>query len=481
MKISLRLKAILLILLITVSLGGAAVFISSQSNGNIIDTQYKTMATDTANTVAVSLDPKEVRKLRDAVMSIYRNTENKVGSEEWGSPEFDEYIARFTSVSEMPEFDSVREDMAKIQNVINVDCIYLIYVDVDTKSAVYLVDADPEEPCPPGCFDPVYEVNYACLTDPTLGFPAYITNTEEYGWLLTTGTPVYDGDEVIAYASVDISMEEIRKVQRYNVIELLILLLIGMFVICCLCILLVDSFVVKPINELSGVAEKYWDSSAPGVKNDFSKLKISSNDEIGVLSDSMKKMEEDINAYFLSLDSTRQELYYVKEESDNMRRLANKDALTGIRNKTAYDVEIRNVENDAKRKGIPFGLVMVDLNYLKVINDTYGHDKGNVVIKNTSDLVCETFKHSPVFRIGGDEFVVIIRNHDLENVDDLIKEFKTSTDMLSSDKSLRKWERISAAIGYAVFTEEDTNADDVFKRADSAMYEDKKNMKAARE
>ena len=51
---------------------------------------------------------------------------------------------------------------------------------------MYLVDAATEDPCPTGCIDPLYDINRGVLTNPEIGFPAYITDTPEYGWLVST-------------------------------------------------------------------------------------------------------------------------------------------------------------------------------------------------------------------------------------------------------------------------------------------------------
>ncbi len=124
---------------------------------------------------------------------------------------------------------------------------------------------------------------------------------------------------------------------------------------------------------------------------------------------------------------------------------------------------------------------MVDLNFLKRTNDTYGHEKGNVSIKNLCALVCLVFKHSPVFRVGGDEFVVILKNQDLQNVEHLMSRFNGSLEELQQDSTLEPWERISAAIGYALYDQGlDGSVEDVFKRADKAMYDRKTAMKAER-
>ena len=99
---------------------------------------------------------------------------------------------------------------------------------------------------------------------------------------------------------------------------------------------------------------------------------------------------------------------------------------------------------------------MVDLNFLKRINDTYGHEQGNIAIKKLCYIVCHVFEHSPVFRIGGDEFVIILENDDYKNIESLIKEFNDNASI-------------------------DSSAANVFKRADKAMYNRKREMKAIRE
>ena len=126
-------------------------------------------------------------------------------------------------------------------------------------------------------------------------------------------------------------------------------------------------------------------------------------------------------------------------------------------------------------------MIVFDLNNLKQINDTMGHETGDRYLRDASHLICRTFVHSPVFRIGGDEFAVILKNDDLKNVNALVEKFNTSLDEMASDETQEPWERISAAIGIAMYDPiRDNNFTNVFKRADKAMYERKKEMKAVR-
>jgi len=211
--------------------------------------------------------------------------------------------------------------------------------------------------------------------------------------------------------------------------------------------------------------------------------RIKGNDEIHDLAVQISIMISSISIYMNSLIEKNRQLTEAQNKIRAANELANRDALTGIRNKTSYDGEVRKIEDwIVNEKFDRFGIAMVDLNYLKVINDNFGHEKGNISIKKICMIVCKNFTHSPVFRIGGDEFVVILENEDYDNAIELVRKFKKTLNEISGDDSLEPWEKVSAAIGWTMFDPEtDKGVQSVFKRADDLMYEDKKAMKAARE
>ena len=204
MKISLKVKAVVLIIAIAVILGAVSLFFSTILIKDIIDRQFRTRANDLAATVAVTIDSGYASSLQRAVSDIYDSLDNKVGSEAWGTPEFEEYVSNYSQLYESMGYKTLLESLRAIQEKNSVDCIYLLYADEPTKSAIYLVDAALEGACPIGCFDPIYEVNMQVFDDPAIGFPAYITDTEEYGWLVTAAAPVYDiTGNVVCYAAVN--------------------------------------------------------------------------------------------------------------------------------------------------------------------------------------------------------------------------------------------------------------------------------------
>ena len=126
-----------------------------------------------------------------------------------------------------------------------------------------------------------------------------------------------------------------------------------------------------------------------------------------------------------------------------------------------------------------FAIVMGDLNYLKRINDSYGHDKGNEYIKGMHAMLAEAFTESPIFRIGGDEFVVIVQDRELERCEELVAGLRERMEKTMRDGSLEPWERISTAFGIGRYAS-GNDVEAVFKKADIAMYEEKKRMHAER-
>ncbi|MBR5421098.1 MAG: diguanylate cyclase [Lachnospiraceae bacterium] len=455
---------------------------SSSIISNIINDEYCRSADELASSVAAVLDGDQVMRLREKTMAVYDTADNKVLSDDWGSPEFNAYVALFSELEKDADFIELRSLLKKIQDENTVKCIYLCYMNHTDQVCMYICDADPEEPCPPGCLDHVEEFNYDSYANGGGDYPAYITNTEEYGWLVTSLMPVYDSKgNIAAHAGVDVSMDMIRKQQRNYVMLTGLVLIVLSFIVSLIGIYLVDSALVRPLRTLADAALNYCRENGSDLKHGFELIKISNRDEIGDLADSMKQMERDINDYYTNLFAAQQEIIATREQARRMNEMANKDALTNVRNKRAYDIEAEHLEETVRDGDKDFAIAIVDMNYLKRINDRYGHEMGDMAIQKLCSIVCRIFRHSPVFRYGGDEFVIILKNHDLKCIDTLIREFKDELKQLAEDKELKPWEQISAAIGCAHYDEKtDKNVGDVFKRADMAMYEDKQSMKSAR-
>lgn len=166
------------------------------------------------------------------------------------------------------------------------------------------------------------------------------------------------------------------------------------------------------------------------------------------------------------------------EHVSKMKGIVYTDALTNVKNQASYEKKLKMLDIHA---GIQpdYAIVMMDINHLKIMNDKYGHEHGNDYIKGCCHMLCNVYAHSPVYRIGGDEFVTVLKERDYEARYELLEELRKQFRESSSRKDVEPWERYSAAIGMAVRKDgEDSKA--VFERADQAMYEEKVAMHAER-
>ena len=162
------------------------------------------------------------------------------------------------------------------------------------------------------------------------------------------------------------------------------------------------------------------------------------------------------------------------DERDQARTAAFTDPLTGVKSKHAFAVQEGMLETQiTDGEAGEFGVIVCDVNGLKKINDTLGHKAGDEYIRSACQLLCAFFKHSPVYRIGGDEFVVLLQGRDYEARNDLLREINAKIEEnVSSGKAV-------ASLGLAEFDQErDQSFHEVFKRADDRMYERKIQLKS---
>ena len=217
--------------------------------------------------------------------------------------------------------------------------------------------------------------------------------------------------------------------------------------------------IVTPLKKLTVAAKEL---SLTDMSQDVD-LPVDSKDEIGTL------------ARVLSETYSR-----IREYSVYINALAYRDSLTGIKNSTAYIEAINEINKEINHSNPLFGVIVADINNLKQTNDRYGHDIGNELIVRTANIMSETFKTSSVYRIGGDEFVIILKNRDFdkyrERIAKMDKHFSEAFIEADGDKI-----PVSLARGVALFDSKiDKVYGDVLEKADQAMYMNKEEMKAAK-
>lgn len=167
----------------------------------------------------------------------------------------------------------------------------------------------------------------------------------------------------------------------------------------------------------------------------------------------------------------------IQEMANKLEGYVYRDKLTGLRNAAAYMNKAAELDAQSKLiSGLHYGVILFDVNFLKKVNDKYGHQAGNQLIRHASRVICKVFTHSPVYRVGGDEFVAVLQQQDYDNREELICRFDEKIAEASfkvNDETIN----LSVARGLAIHMDGMDFAD-VAKRADFMMYIHKAAIKA---
>ena len=170
----------------------------------------------------------------------------------------------------------------------------------------------------------------------------------------------------------------------------------------------------------------------------------------------------------------------VKREKEYLINLArakdeaNRDGLTGIRNRHAYLEYVAELSRQIEHGEVTsYAIVVFDVNGLKAINDTLGHQAGDRYIQEACRIICQVFKRSPVFRIGGDEFVTVAKGDDYVNIEHLVDQIELMNSRNGAHGGIVIAAGMAKATGVA-------DIRTVFEQADARMYEDKKRLKKNR-
>lgn len=251
---------------------------------------------------------------------------------------------------------------------------------------------------------------------------------------------------------VTVPEKEINSVRNklifYDLIAMIIVLVVATVIT-----IHFTTIIVKPIKHLTEVSKRIAAGELDAV------IECNTKDEIGILaarySDTVKMLKKYI---------------------DKINKQAYTDAATDVGNKAAYQNEVQRIEKLRNPADGDYAVFVMDINYLKMYNDKYGHEFGDMLISDASALIKHTFGEYNIYRVGGDEFAVIINSPEDGLCERLIKEFKSDQELFN--RNAKHYELgVRIAVGYAVNSSDDSDYIDVFKRADKQMYLDKQDIK----
>ncbi len=213
--------------------------------------------------------------------------------------------------------------------------------------------------------------------------------------------------------------------------------------------------IVVPLKAIDAAAKRIGEGSYD------QPLPITHNDELGELSQNMNRS-----------------MGKMKTMVQQLETLALEDKLTKVGNNTAYEQQVTEINQRmaARDPNLVFSVLMIDVNGMKGINDQFGHTMGNELLRHTVQFIRTTYAYSPIFRIGGDEFLVLVTGKDYQNRFALLEQL-TPYSQKRNYQQERPWEQLAFAVGMSDYLPEtDTTYQEIFLRADAAMYQNKKSV-----
>ncbi|MCR5717416.1 MAG: diguanylate cyclase [Oscillospiraceae bacterium] len=471
-----------IILTLLIASFGTAV-ISYRLSADQIDSYYKSITIDSARNFASLLDADYLRLLRDAAASEEFQQLRDAAEEE------DDEAAIETYLREHELWDGYAATRKQLMNYLgNMDDIKYLYIvapgDANAEYDMYLVDDEENPLYETGYYEP-REAEFAGVDFSRTELPPSISNGD-WGWLCSAFAPVFDASgEFVCIVGCDVGMDDIMSQRHHSLLYILIGALIFSAVVLACAVWFIRRIAVKPLNLLTAEMRKFKPAENISYEQaGVAQLDLKNNDEISDLYQGIRTMQINIIDYLNNMSALQKDKE--RAESDvkakeiqigQISQEAYRDVLTGVGSKTAYTKKIAQLNADIEEGHACFALVMVDLNDLKRINDKYGHKAGDSYIKGCCRMICERYKHSPIYRIGGDEFIIILQGRDYENRFRHLEDIKAEFEAAYSKQNCEPWERYSASIGMADYASDDNTVELVFKQADREMYENKKAFK----
>lgn len=301
------------------------------------------------------------------------------------------------------------------------------------------------------------------------------------GYLLAYFRPVFDGEgKYQCHVCVALSMEELYMANLSYLVGTIVVFAIVITLVVIIDVIVVRRDVIRPLRNMSECAASFaYDTETERFRNvqAMEALNVQTRDEIEELYYEFMSVMKESLYYMTNLNRAKSDMQEQEERLDQISETAYKDALTRVGNQASFNKLSDILSKDMESGKAEFAIVMVDLNNLKYVNDTFGHKLGDNYIRGCCNIICRIYKRSPVFRVGGDEFVVVLRNEDYMSRLLRLTQITEAFMAAYGNPDKEPWERYSASVGMAECEPSDISVEQVLKRADQAMYQSKMKFK----
>jgi len=168
-----------------------------------------------------------------------------------------------------------------------------------------------------------------------------------------------------------------------------------------------------------------------------------------------------------------------KELEEKLRAQAMTDPLTGVFNRRYLQAQATTEISRARRQNLPIALIAIDIDHFKHINDTYGHDAGDDVLKNFTKIVTKLLRQEDLLcRVGGEEFAILLPNTSLSQAEQVAERIRRTTAATPINVTAEHAEQalwLTASLGVTTILDNEKALKPALKRADIGLYQAKEN------
>jgi diguanylate cyclase (GGDEF)-like protein len=344
------------------------------------------------------------------------------------------------------------------------------------KGVTYVYDTDPSDMwCELGYFDPYEYISeegtverlYTEATaeqfmrggsvDPVMGI------LTQYGWTITVNEPLYGSDGTLkGYVGIDFDVNDVMNERTTYLWQLALIVLSLTVLFAVLYLLIIRRTIINPINSMAKAADSFLVSNQGSdesiVESDILSLDIKTKDEMESLAEALKSMVRKIDEHLANL-----KIATIKSETD---------ALTGLLNRAGFEQRVSTLLRLSSEKSQINAFMVIDVDYFKAVNDSSGHSAGDEVLAECAKALRRVMRESDVVgRFGGDEFAVYCTSiGSTEMAKTKAQQIRDEWLKIIPPESEKG---VTASIGISFSPKDGQEYQELFDRADEALYQAK--------
>jgi diguanylate cyclase (GGDEF)-like protein len=374
------------------------------------------------------------------------------------------------------EYEKTIDLLQKEKEECGAQALYIFTVSPEEDGIHYIFDTDSSDYATElGDFDPFQYIDEE--TGETM--PLYPKDTEDqliaggqvdtimgetyYGWTITVNYPLYGSDGLIkGYVGIDFDVNQVVSERQSYLWNLSIIILIVTAAFATIYLYIMRRSIIRPVNTMAKAANSFLAESLNNGEaiedSGILSMEINTKDEMQSLSDALKSMVLKIQEHLTNLN-----IATIKSETD---------VLTSINNRGAFEQQTGAILRLRPDKDELDAFMMIDVDFFKNVNDTYGHAAGDAVLTECAHALKKIMREADVVgRLGGDEFAVFCKSiGSVEKAEEKAEQIRSEWLKIippGADKG------ITASIGISFAAQGGRNYEELFNKADGALYKAK--------